>query len=73
MCPFEKTHFLIWIDLNPGFGRNQHKFLTKFANGTFKTLQLKAFGPKNIKFHARNQKCQIRNRQFGTFDSLHGT
>jgi hypothetical protein len=22
MCPFEKTHFLTWIDLNPGFGRN---------------------------------------------------
>jgi hypothetical protein len=22
MCPFEKRHFLTWIDLNPGFGRN---------------------------------------------------
>ena len=57
---------------NAGFGRTQHNFLTKFANGKFKTLQLKAFWPKNIKFHARNQKSQIRNRQFGTFDSLHG-
>ena len=22
MCPFEKRHFLTWIGLNPGFGRN---------------------------------------------------
>jgi hypothetical protein len=22
MCPFEKRHFLTWIDLHPGFGRN---------------------------------------------------
>ena len=22
MCPFEKRHFLTWIDLNSGFGRN---------------------------------------------------
>ena len=28
--------------------------------------------PKNFKFHAGNQKCQIRNCQFGTLDSLHG-
>ena len=28
--------------------------------------------PKNFKFHVVNQKCQIRNCQFGTFDSLHG-
>ena len=39
MCPFEKRHFLTWIDLNPGFGKTE--------------------------------KCQIKNFQFGTFDSLH--
>jgi hypothetical protein len=27
---------------------------------------------KKFKFHAGNQKFQVRNCQFGTFDSLHG-
>jgi hypothetical protein len=61
MCPFEERHFLTWIDLNPGFGRNFGTFLKKFTNGTFKTLQIKVFGPKKLNFHAGNQKCQIGN------------
>ena len=28
MCPFERSHFLTWIELNPGYG-------------TFKALQMK--------------------------------
>ena len=32
MCPFEKRHFLSWIDLNSGFGRNWDKFLTNFTS-----------------------------------------
>ena len=55
MCPFEKRHFLTWIDLNPGFGRQI------FTNGTFKTLQMKAFGPKKFKFHPGVRKCHIGN------------
>ena len=40
MCPFEKRHFLTWIDLNSGFGRNWDTFLKKSTNGTFKALQM---------------------------------
>ena len=71
MYPFEKMHFLTWIDLNSGFWRNWDTFLKKSTNGTFKALQIKLFGPK--KFYAVNQKFQIRNCQFFTFDSLHST
>ena len=45
MCPFEKMHFLTQIDLNPRL-RNLDKFLKKYSNGTFKTLQMKVFGNK---------------------------
>ena len=43
MCPFEKRHFLTWIDLNPGFGRNCDTFLKKFTN---ERLEMKVFGAK---------------------------
>ena len=42
MCPFEKRHFLTWIDLNPGFGKTCDTFMKKFTNGTFKTFQMKS-------------------------------
>ena len=48
MCPFEKRHFLTWIDLNPGFGRNWGTFLKKSINGTFIALQMMIFGHKPI-------------------------
>ena len=47
MCPFEKMHFLTWIDLNPRFERNWDTFLKKFTNGSFITLQMEVFGQKN--------------------------
>jgi hypothetical protein len=56
MCLFEKRHFLTWIDLNPGFGRNFGTFLKKFTNGRFKTLQIKIFGPKKFKLPCRESK-----------------
>jgi hypothetical protein len=46
MCPFEKRHFLTWIDLNLGFGRNCDTFLKKFTNDTIKRLEMKVFGAK---------------------------
>ena len=36
----------MWIDLNPGFGRNCYIFLKKFTNDTFKRLEMKVFGAK---------------------------
>ena len=56
MCPFEKRHFLTWIDLNPGFGRNWDPFLKKFTNGT---LQIKVFGPKKFEIPCRESKVPI--------------
>ena len=56
MCPFEKRHFLTWIDLNPGFGRNWDTILKKFTNGTFKTLQIKVFGTKKFQIPCRESK-----------------
>ena len=61
MCPIEKRHFLTWINLNPGFGRNWDTFLKTSANVTFKALPMKVFRHKKFKFHAGNQKCQIGN------------
>ena len=37
-----------------------------------KHFKWKYLATKKFKFHARNLKCQIRNCQFGTFDSVHG-
>ena len=47
--PFEKRHFLTWNDLNP-------RLLKKFANGTFKTLPMKVFGPKKNQIPSRESK-----------------
>jgi hypothetical protein len=33
---------------------------------------MKVFGPEKFQIPSRESKWQIRNRQFGTFDSLHG-
>ena len=62
MCPFEERHFLTWIDLNPGFGKNWDTILKKFTNGTFKILQMKVFGPKKFQIPCRESK--VPNRQF---------
>ena len=62
MCPFEKGHFLTWNHLNPRFGRNWDTFLKKFTNGTFKTLQMKVFGPKKFQIPCRESK--VPNWQF---------
>jgi hypothetical protein len=62
MFPFEKRHFLTWIDLNPGFGRNCDTFLKKFNNGTFQRLQKKVFGPKKFQIPCRESK--VPNWQF---------
>ena len=56
MPNFEKRHFLTWIDLNPGFGRNRDTFLKKFTISTFKTLPMKAFGPKKFQIPRRESK-----------------
>ena len=69
MCPFEKRHFLTWIDLNPGFGRNWDTFLKKFTNGTFKRLQMKVFGPKKIQIPCRESK--VPNWQFLIWHLIH--
>ena len=62
MCPFEKRHFLTWIDLNPGFERHRDTFLKKFTDGTFKTLQMKVYGAKKFQVPCRESK--VTNWQF---------
>ena len=68
MCPFEKRHFLTWIDLNPGFGRNYDTFLKKSTNGTFKALQMKVFGPKKFQIPCIFEWCEAN---FLTLIMLH--
>ena len=36
-------------------------FWKKSKNGTLIAPQMKLFGPKKLKFHARNKKCQFGN------------
>ena len=62
MCPFEKRHFLTWIDLNSRFGRYWDTFLKNSTNGTFVTHQMKVFGLKKIQISCRESK--VPNWQF---------
>ena len=43
MCSFEKKHFLTWIDLNPGFGRNRDTFLKKYTSTSNEDIWTRKF------------------------------